>query len=305
MQMRARLGLSIGMLLLSGCVAAGPEPQSASPGGKASAAGHATLTPSVANPGQPVTVTYEIDYAGSWSDITGLSLVGLPASGASPAAALAMPLPAGPGQTATADLALPTPIRAGSYPLQLLVSSARGGAVPLPVGTLTVNQMPAMLSDAAITPDLHSASACSGPSLTVELSYTIESANGAASVSEVRLLGPELTRLPVLPSTPLDLKHPTVLAPAPVTASVQSFPLRVLAAVPPAPQQVASAGPVAAGGTLLLPSQRWDLARDRITTPIEIPCTLPAPTAWRLPITGVVGGALTTNTIAAQYRVNP
>jgi hypothetical protein len=305
MRMRARLGLSIGLLLLGGCVAAGPAPQSASPGVAAAAAGHASLTPSVVNPGQPVTITYAIDYPGSWSDITGLSLAGLPASGSSPAAALALPLAAGPGQSASADVSLPVPARAGSYPLQILVSSARGRAAPLPVGTLVVNQMPAMLSDAAITPALHSASACSGPSLTVELSYTIESANGAASVSEVRLLGPELARLPLLPSTPLDLKHPTVLAPAPAIASVQSFPVRVLAAVPPAPQQVASAGPVAPGGTLLLPSQHWDLARDRVTTPIEIPCTLPAPSAWRLPITGVVGGALATNTIAAEYRVNP
>lgn len=302
--MRARLGLVVGVLLLGGCVAAGPGSE---PGGadKPAIPGHASLTPSVANPGQPVTITYGIDYPGNWADITGVSLAGLPANAASAAAPLALPLPAGPGQAASADLSLPLPMRAGSYPLQLQIATARGRAAPLPVGTLTVNQMPASLSDAAITPALHSASACSGPSLTAELSYTIESANGAAAVSEVRLLGAELARLPVLPSTPLDLRHPTVLAPPPAIASVQSFPVRVLAAVPPAPQQVASAEPVAPGGTLLLPSQHWDLARDRITTPIEMPCTLPAPTSWRLAITGVVGGALPTNTIAAQYRVDP
>jgi len=36
-----------------------------------------------------------------------------------------------------------------------------------------------------------------------------------------------------------------------------------------------------------------------------MPCKLPAPTMWRLPITCIVGGALTTNTVAAQYRVQP
>jgi hypothetical protein len=305
--MRAPLALVLGVLLLSGCVAAGPgsAPGTAGATTRTSVAGHASLTPTVANPGQPVTVTYSIDYPGNWSDITGVSLAGLPVSGPAPAALVALPLPAGPGKSASAGLDLPLPARAGLYPLQLQIATARGLAAPLPVGTLTVNQMPASLSEAAITPALHSASACSGASLTAELSYTIESPNGAAAVSEVRLLGPELARLPVLPSTPLDLRHPTVLAPPPAIASVQSFPVRVLAAIPPAPRQVASAGPVSAGGTLLLPSSHWDLARDRITTPIEIPCTLPAPTAWRLAITGVVAGALPTNTIAAQYRVDP
>lgn len=305
--MRAQSALVLSVLLLGGCVAAGPGSDPGSAGARVglSVAGHASLTPSVANPGQPVTVTYSIDYPGSWTEITGVSLAGLPASDASPGALIALPLPAGPGKAASADLALPLPARAGLYPLQLQIATARGRAAPLPVGTLTVNQMPASLSDAAVTPALHSASACSGASLTAELSYTIESPNGAAAVSEVRLLGPELARLPVLPSTPLDLRHPTVLAPPPAVASARSFPVRVLAAIPPAPRQVAAAGPVSPGGTLLLPSSHWDLARDRITTPIEIPCTLPAPTAWRLAITGVVAGALPTNTIAAQYRVNP
>jgi hypothetical protein len=111
--------------------------------------------------------------------------------------------------------------------------------------------------------------------------------------------------LPVLPSAPLDLRHPTALAPAPDVAGIDSFPVRSLAMVPPAPQQVASARPVSRDGTFLSPSQRWDVASDRVTTPVELPCNLPAPTVWSLPIVGIVGGAQPTNQIVAEYRVNP
>ena len=296
--MRARLLLFLA-LLLGGCTATkAPETATKTP---ETLPARASLTPSVANPGQPVTVTYSIDYPGNWSDITGVAVSGLPAGGS--AAALALPIPPGPGRTVSADVNLPVPTRAGSYALQLQVT--HGGTVAAAaLGTLVVNQMPATLSNATITPALHSAGACSGASLTAELSYTIESANGAAAVSEVRLLGPELANLPLLPRTPLDLRHPTVLAPAPAVASAQSFPVRPLAAIPPARRQVAAAGPVSLGGTLLLPSQHWDLASDRVTTPVEIPCVLPAPSMWRLPITGVAG-AQPTNTVAAEYRVDP
>jgi hypothetical protein len=286
-------------VLLGGCVASGPEPT----------IGNASLAPSVANPGQPVTISYS--FAGNPSDIAKVSVTGLPtgalAAGASDGVAASLPLPGAAGLLQTVDLTVPVPTRAGQYPLALRVATARGRIVTLPLGLLVVNQMPARLSDAAITPASQSVAACSGGTLAAQLSYTIESANGAAAVSEIRLLPTELASSgAVLPQgTPLDLRHPPALAPAPVTASVASFPVRPLVAAPAAPQQVASTVPVSRAGAVLSPSLRWDVASDRVTTPVEIPCTLPAPTNWRLPIVGIVGGAQATNRIAAEYRATP
>jgi hypothetical protein len=283
---------SLAAALLAGCVASTRE----------SVQGTASLSPSQVNPGQPVTVTYSLDRRAGAPEIAAVELVGLPPNAVAEAA------PSAATQSIGVRLAVPT--RAGSYPLQLKLVTARGEASLLPVGTLTVNRMPAHLSEVTLSPAAHSAGACSGSTQRVSLSYTVESPNGAAAVSEIRLLPTELAAaIPMLPRTPLVLRNPTVLAPPPEAKQAQGFAVRPLAAVAAAPRQVASAAagapPGASDAALLPPSPRWDAARDRLTTELEIPCALPAPTVWRFPIVGVVAGAQPTNSVAAQYRVDP
>jgi hypothetical protein len=194
--------------------------------------------------------------------------------------------------------------------LQLKLVASSGQVSLLPIGTLVVNRMPGRLVEAAITPAAHSVGACTAATRTASLSYTVESPNGAAAVAEIRLLPTELAAaVPMLPRTPLVLRNPELLAAPPQAAEARGFTVRPLAAVAAPPRQVASAAgagvPLAGAGALLPPSQRWDVARDRLSTEIEIPCALPAPTVWRFPLVGIVGGAQATNRLDAQYRVDP
>jgi hypothetical protein len=229
----------------------------------------ASASPSSVAPGGILTVSYNLAVL-PLKPIAMIELVGLPAN-AGPAR-LALPDNANLGQVL--EYRVPVPAARGDYPLSLKLTTADGGVARQSLGTLTILDAPARLDSLSIEPASHSIKDCKGPTIRATLKYGIADDNGAADVGRIRLL--------------------------PVESSSSGGALSVTPLVPPPDEWE---DPIRVGAILNV-SKRADVARDVVTTPVEIPCQLAAPARWTLKIVGI-DEIKPTNTLAVEYATSP
>lgn len=279
----------------------------------------ARLETTEAAPGEPVQITYAVQYPGPWSDLQQVELVGLPRNALVRGEPPHLDLPADPASPGTVTLALPVPTLDGVHNLSLRVLTRQGAQTTRPLGPLTVKDVPGTIEQVSLEPNAHAIADCTGDNTRATLRYTVSDPNGAADVAEIRLLPiqPRVARLSMA-GMPFRLRDriPQVatgpaltITPAALVSPESSGDGEMVALTvePPANGEVVA--PTA--GVALTPSSRYDLARDLVTTQIDISCKVSAPVAWRLRLVGfdrtraTPGHARQTNIATVDYLTNP
>jgi hypothetical protein len=266
----------------------------------------ARLQTATAAPGQPVEVTYVITYPGPWSDLQQPELLGLPENALQGGVPPRLPLPTASTIPGVGTLTLPVPAMDGDYPLTLRVASLGGGQATAPLGTLTIPDLPGSIDQVTIEPNAHVVSTCTEAGVTATLRYSVNDPNGAADAGTVRLL-PVQPRLTRIGGAPLALAGPLpqIAQGAPLTVtSMASTSSAGGGAQAPQAEPIAGGGVTAvappAQGIPLNPSVRYDVARDLVTTPVQIACAVAAPATWQLRVAAGQGSVA-----ATDYLTNP
>jgi hypothetical protein len=278
-----------------------------------------TMAPRAIDPGQSTVVSYRIPVGAA--NVARVELIGLPANSVTAGSVTQLAIPMAPNDMASTNVELRAPAKDGVYPISLRLTTRTGEVSDTQIGTLTVNNVPASIVAAQISPPSHNVSACAGQPVNVQLTYTVTDANGANDFRNPRVVQVRGAST-VAVATPYVLQSSSVV---PVAAgTVMSTPGTVVAQPggsytivnPGVMQQVVVASPTTSttptavalppGGVPLTAPARGDSVQETVTTPLTIACPMAAPAQWDWIVQGtddnaVTGQVVNTNQAAAKY----
>lgn len=170
----------------------------------------ADFNPKTIEPNDSVTITYTINYDGVWNDITGVEIAGFPDNTGNQGV-YRLTKPRASGVQTTAMVTVAAPASDGIFGLSIRVHwtvGNRSGTKENLYGDLAIQDVPAILTLLAVTPNQHSIQVCQAgpPQFPVAFRYTLTDNNGADDVyspivSEVS--GPSIHLPHVSPPIPL------------------------------------------------------------------------------------------------------
>jgi hypothetical protein len=249
---------------------------------------NASLAPNVISPGQPVSVSYQIDYKGSWRDIQRVEILGFPENTIAAQTPTSLPVPPAPLAIAQTAVTVQAPAADGTYPMSLRVTYRNGQSVNVGLGNLQIQDMPTRFELAQFEPGSHNVAQCDGVSVRRDFKYAIADDNGAND-----LTNPQLS---VVGTQPFAVSAPPVsILTGPINAPnkvIVAPPPGVSAAVMPSTSNLVLARTDAAAPTTFQSSvtlnapQNANSTPEVVTTPLLVSCSVPAPMQWHLTLSG-------------------
>ena len=153
----------------------------------------ASFGPATIDPGDRIGLTYTINYAGNWRNITGVTLAGLPPNSPTPKT---LPVPIASGIPVTHPLTIQKPAIDGNHQLSIEVAWTPPQPATAVAGTLKVRDKPAAVNLVDMLPDRHRpAQDCQGVILlTRTFRYDVMDDNGAHDIYnvDVAVVSPEI-----------------------------------------------------------------------------------------------------------------